>query len=93
MSTTLLTLMGILISIRRPKLGRTIPFLDLALLTALSMPFVANELRKDLEHLPPISTASLKDAEAIGILAGGVYRNAPEYGGDTISSSSLIRSR
>jgi uncharacterized SAM-binding protein YcdF (DUF218 family) len=92
-SLILLTLMGILISIRRPKLGRAIAFLGLALLTALSMPFVANELRQDLEHLPPISTASLEDAEAIVILAGGVYRNAPEYGGDTISSSSLMRSR
>lgn len=63
-----------------------------ALALALSLPLVADHLTRPLEGLP-ITTASLKQVQAIVILGGGVHYDAPEYGGDTVSKYSLERVR
>jgi uncharacterized SAM-binding protein YcdF (DUF218 family) len=59
----------------------------------LSLPVVGNTLLASLDRYPPISEQQLKNAQAIVILGGGVYRNAPEYGGDTVGRSVLERLR
>ena len=75
--------------------GRSVRFaaggiMGLALL--LSLPIVADPMCRSLEG-QPISPAELKHAQAIVILGGGVHYGAPEYGGDTLSESSLERVR
>jgi uncharacterized SAM-binding protein YcdF (DUF218 family) len=65
----------------------------LAVLMLLSLPVVGNTLLASLDRYPPISQDELKNAQAIVILGGGIYRDAPEYGGDTVGRSSLERLR
>lgn len=89
----LLALFGLWLTRRHPRLGRSIALVALLLLTALSLPLVANSLRHRLEYLPPIPPQSLARAQAIVILGGGVYDNAPEYGVSTIGGPSLERGR
>lgn len=59
---------------------------------ALSMPFVAGSLARAIEG-PPASAVIAGDAQAIVILAGGNYVDAPEYGGDTVNAWTLERVR
>ena len=42
---------------------------------------------------PPVTLAQARSAQAIVILGGGVRRNAPEYGGDTVGRLTLDRVR
>jgi uncharacterized SAM-binding protein YcdF (DUF218 family) len=67
--------------------------LSLILLAVLATPYVAYRLASGLETIPPISIEALSRAQAIVILGGGISRNAPEYGGDTIGRASLERIR
>lgn len=46
-----------------------------------------------LEYYPALTLTRLPHADAIVVLGGGVYRNAPEYGGDTVNSADLERLR
>lgn len=66
------------------------------LLAVLSLKPVGQWLLAPLEaeagFLPP-TAAALKSAGAIVILGGGRYRNAPEYGEDTVTSEALARLR
>ena len=65
----------------------------LALLTALSLPVVADALMHSLEIYPPASSEALTRAQAIVILGGDDYPEAPEYGGDTVGRETLERLR
>lgn len=58
----------------------------------LSMPFVATALARAIEGRPA-SAVTAGDAQAIVILAGGNYVDAPEYGGDTVNAWTLERVR
>jgi uncharacterized SAM-binding protein YcdF (DUF218 family) len=89
----LLALAGLWLSHRHPKTGRTITVLSLLMLLALSMPLVSGTLMRSLEQHGPISPESLSRAQAIVVLGGGSYRNAPEYGQDTVGIVSLERAR
>ena len=62
-------------------------------LFVLSLPAVGHLLMASLDRYQPIGEKELARAQAIVILGGGVRRNAPEFGGDTISYSSLERLR
>ncbi|MCC6657479.1 MAG: YdcF family protein, partial [Rhodocyclaceae bacterium] len=46
-----------------------------------------------IEDVPPLDRARAKDAQAIVVLGFGSYFAAPEYGGDTVGSGSLLRLR
>jgi uncharacterized SAM-binding protein YcdF (DUF218 family) len=92
-SLILLALFGIWISKFHQKTGRAIATISLITLAALATPYVAYRLVAGLESISPISTEALSRAQAIVILGGGISRNAPEYGGDTIGSTSLERVR
>ncbi len=87
----LLIAVGLLFA-RRP-VGRVLAAMGLVLLWAFSLPVVSHLLIDPLEIHPPLDGASARYADAIVVLGGGRYPAAPEYGGDTLSTSSLERVR
>lgn len=64
----------------------------LATLT-LTVPLVGSGLMQTLERSPPVTEEQLRDAQAIVILGGGLYHDAPEYGGSTVNTWTLQRVR
>lgn len=93
-SLILLAFIGLWLSRKHPKTGKTLTALSLATLLILSLPITGNALLHSLETTPPITQAQLKDIQAIVILGGGKNNNAPEYGGeDTINRWTLQRLR
>jgi len=73
--------------------GLWLATLSLLSLFALSLPIVGDALMAPLEPYPPIARIQLQGVQAIVILGGGTYSQAPEYGGDTVGSASLERLR
>lgn len=92
-SLVILAALGLWLGRRRPRLGYALVVLGLGSLLFLSTPWVANELMRNLEIAPPPAQAELAKAEAIVILGGGIYRDAPEYDGDTVNDYGLERLR
>lgn len=85
--------LGLWLLKRRPKAGKTLIALALAVLAVLSMPALSGRLLASLERdalLPPTNRPA---AQAIVVLGGGRYLDAPEYGGDTVSGGALERLR
>jgi len=93
LSLLIIACIGLWFSRRHPRRGLAITAFALTILAVLSLPIVAHVLKKSLEDTAPITADQLARAQAIVILGGGIYRNAPEYGGDTIGRSSLTRTR
>lgn len=89
----LLALFGLWLSRRHPRTGRSLAVTAVLALLALALPPVADALLRSLEDHPPISAAGLARAQAIVVLGGGNYHEAPEYGGDTVSRATLERVR
>ena len=72
----------------------TLLIFGLGLLYASSMPLIAKSIRPDVgDNLAVVSRADMDAADAIVVLGGGLYVNAPEYGRDTIGGQSLDRVR
>lgn len=93
-SLLLLAFVGLWISRKHPKTGRTLAALSLAALLLLSLPVTGNALLQSLETAPPISEAQIKEAQAIIILGGGNNIKAPEFGNeDTANCWTLQRLR
>jgi uncharacterized SAM-binding protein YcdF (DUF218 family) len=88
-----LAILGAALLGRRPRLGRTLLWSGLGLLVALSTWAVADGLLRLVDDSPPVTLAEARSAQAIVILGGGVRRNAPEYGGDTVGRLTLDRVR
>ena len=78
---------------KKPRMARAFFVSAFALLWILSTPFVAQSLLHTLESPFPTLNTKLQPAEAIIVLGGGTYFNAPEYAEDTVSSASLERLR
>ena len=89
----LLALFGLWLARRHPRTGRGVAAFAVLALLALSMPPVADALSGSHETHAPIAAADLATAEAIVVLGGGNYHDAPEYGGDTVSRWTLERVR
>lgn len=90
----LLAFIGLWLSRKHPKAGRTLVTLSLIILLILSLPVTGNALLQSLETAPPISEAQLKDIQAIVILGGGKSNEAPEFGHeDTVNRWTLQRLR
>jgi uncharacterized SAM-binding protein YcdF (DUF218 family) len=87
----LVAVLGVWIWHRRPRIARILITTALALLWLLSTPFVAESLLHQLEGDP--IAVDIRQADAIIVLGGGTYFQAPEYGGDTVSEASLQRLR
>src|SRR5262245_13506708 len=77
--------MAIVLLRRRPRLGRNLIIAAWLLLYVLSTPLVGRTLMQSLETVPPLRPGAYTADEvgAIVVLAGGVYDDAPEYGGDS----------
>ncbi|SEP08467.1 YdcF family protein [Nitrosovibrio sp. Nv6] len=88
----LLSAAGILLLKTRPGLGKGLMVTMLALFYLQSTPIVADTLLQKLETRPRHSPAD-NDVEAIVVLGGGTYYNAPEYGNDTVGRYTLERVR
>lgn len=91
-SLVLLAVAGAWLSLRRRVLGVALTTASLLALLALSTNVVAHALIRTLEP-PPLAPADRAAAQAIVILAGGRVHSSPEWGGDTVSSSTLRRLR
>jgi uncharacterized SAM-binding protein YcdF (DUF218 family) len=90
----LLAFAGIWLAGRRPRAGRILAALACGLLLLLSEPWLADRLMDAIEDLAPITPAQLSAVQAIVILGGGSYHQAPEYGGDdTVGKATLERLR
>jgi uncharacterized SAM-binding protein YcdF (DUF218 family) len=89
----LIAIVGAALLARRPRLGRALVWTGLGLLVALSTGLVAGGLLRLVDDSPPLTAAEARSAQAIVILGGGVRRNAPEYGGDTVGRLTLERVR
>ncbi len=76
----------------RPRTGRTLLITATAGLYLLAMPLTATFLLQQWEA-PPLEAGQLKNAQAIVVLGSGKYANAPEYGGDTVNATGLVRLR
>ncbi len=88
-----LILLGLILLRRRPCAGRALAFVGAISLWLLSLPLVANSLVTALGGAQPLDLAAAREADAIVILGGGVRRQAPEYGGDTLGRMTLERVR
>ncbi len=88
----LLGLAGLLLYNRKPRIARALLSVTISLLWLLSTPVVAYTLLQSLEKFPPLDIKS-KAADAIIVLGGGTYFNAPEYAGDTVGEATLLRLR
>ncbi len=85
---------GIVLLPRRPRLGRNLILIAWLTLWTLSTPVISASLLQSLEKTPPLQLDQLPtDVDAIIVLGGGTYCNAPEYGQDTVSTDALERLR
>lgn len=89
----LIALAGLLLWHRHPRIARTLLGSAFILLWLLSTPFLAESLLQTLEGSPTAMTIKGESADAIVVLSGGSYFNAPEYSSDTVGSASLERIR
>ena len=89
----ILILAGLALSRYRRIFGRVLIAASLSGLLILSTPWMAGFLIGGLQKFPPIDFTQLAKCQAIVVLGGGIYHDAPEYGGDTIGFVSLERLR
>lgn len=77
---------------KHPGAARLLWVLSLAALSALSMPLVSRALLGSIE---PVAADPLRaaPAQAIVVLGGGRYGDAPEYASDTVNEATLTRLR
>lgn len=89
--------LGLFLTIRRRWLGGIVIAFALAVLSVLSVPLIGKRLMTQLEA--PFRAAVIApdklvaNIQAIVLLGGGRYTDAPEYGGDTVSDYTLERLR
>lgn len=83
---------GLLRLRNRPQSGRGWVALSLGALWLLSMPWFARALLQGIE-IAPVDPLRAAPAQAIVVLGGGQYHNAPEYGTATVGEASLMRVR
>lgn len=90
----LIAFLGLWLSRKHSKTGKTLIAMSATTLIILSLPITGNALLQSLETLPPISETDLLKIQAIVVLGGGKNNEAPEYAlTDTVSSTSLERIR
>lgn len=87
----LLVLAGTALLPSRPRTGRAMIVSGAGIVLVLSIPWVGGSLLRSLER--PFADPLAKTADAIVILGGGSHPASPEYGGDTVNSTTLERLR
>ena len=83
---------GWIILKKYPKSGRLLVGTGLILLWVLAMPVVGMLMLSTLEG-HAVSPQDVKQAQTIVVLGAGRYPNQPEYSGETLKESSLVRLR
>ncbi len=89
LSLLLLAALGLWLWHKRPPIARALLTTSFVLLWLLSTPYFAETLLHGLEGKPTVTDTKEPLADAIVVLGGGTYFHAPEYGGDTVSASTL----
>ncbi len=89
----LIATLGLAILAKCPRVGRTLAGAGVLGLLALSIPIVADSLVQLVDTSPPFDPDRTQGVQAIVILGGGVRRDAPEFGGDTLATLTLERVR
>jgi len=89
----LLSIAGLALAKRLPRLGHALAWTGVLALLVLSLPVVSGLLLETLDREPPFTVERASGAQAIVILGGGTRRNAPDYGGDTLGRLTLERVR
>ena len=88
-----LALLGLAGIVRRRRWAFGLAVFATTLLLAQSLPPVADGLIATLERQTAALAKTTPQAGAIVILGSGLVTDAPEYGGDTASERTLLRSR
>jgi uncharacterized SAM-binding protein YcdF (DUF218 family) len=91
----LLWLFGLLLLKRNARLARGVLWGGFAIAYLLSTNLVSALLLEAVESYPALTRAQIEQspARAIVVLSAGRDHNAPEYGGDTVGSNTLVRIR
>ncbi|MEI7969658.1 MAG: YdcF family protein [Betaproteobacteria bacterium] len=89
----LVSLAGLVLLRRSPRLGRAMIAGGVVLVLLLAMPPVAGGLTWLVAEGDALSPEAGRDAQAIVILGGGILPDAREYGGDSVTAFSLERAR
>lgn len=89
----LLAIAGLVLTRYRLLVGKFLVVISTTVLLILSTPWVAGVLLESLQKNPPITESQLATCQAIVVLGGGIYRDAPEYNSDTVGYVSLERLR
>jgi uncharacterized SAM-binding protein YcdF (DUF218 family) len=85
---------GIVLRNRYPRCGHRLILISWLLLYAVSTPLIGRALLQSLENTLPLHLNDAAGmADAIVVLSGDRYCNAPEYGGDTVAAQTLERLR
>jgi uncharacterized SAM-binding protein YcdF (DUF218 family) len=84
---------GLALHSRLPRGGRALAAAGVLGLLVLAMPVTADFLTQFVDVSPVLEPAEVRQAQAIVILGGGIRRDAPEYGGDTLGILTLQRVR
>ena len=91
LSFVYLALLGLLILKKYPRLGKVLSVFSLVMVLFLSTPFVSHFLTNEAQFTEVVKNVD-STVQAIVILGGGVYQNAPEYdGASNLGTSSLER--
>ena len=91
-SLVIIAVVGFLLRRRLRILGNIIIGISALLWLVLSMPVVSEKLTQKRIEYPPLQVETLdSETRAIVVLTGGLYRDAPEFGGhDTVSPPSFL---
>ena len=89
----LAALLGLLLTRRRPLLGKSLLTSSLLLLWLSATPYFAEGALHLLEGAPKTLDTQAHRADAIVVLGGGTYFHAAEYATDTVGDNTLVRLR
>lgn len=94
-SILVILLIGLLLLKHKPGPARIILWLGFILGYLLSTPLVSELLQQSLQSYPALTKTQIEqsNAQAIVILTAGRYKDAAEYGGETVDNESLARAR
>jgi uncharacterized SAM-binding protein YcdF (DUF218 family) len=86
-------MLGLALMRRHQRLGKTLTWIGVCTLAALSLPVVAVWLVDVAGGGEPLDLSRATTAQAIVVTGGGVRIHAPEYGGNTLAELTLERTR
>jgi uncharacterized SAM-binding protein YcdF (DUF218 family) len=95
----LLLLLGVVVLRFRPRLAKALLWSGLLIGYSLSIPYVEGVMVRQLQSYPALTPSHITErvaqshAGAIVVLSSNSYKDAPEYGHDTVGSDTLERIR